>query len=133
MSVLSFNNVGVNQYQGFYELSVGVDKVPNELFCWEEERKNTLSKINQKYTQFLSEKIQYVCVSDAHTHTERLVFVAIPINKNKTEFSIVSLLHIDGKMTFMSFGGDSGAVYQDAVYLRRIASANKMKFNLSGE
>jgi hypothetical protein len=64
--------------------------------------------------------IDIVCVSDAHTHTERLVFAAIPHNGTYARTQV----QIDGAHTMMIHGGDSKSCKPDAVYLRRLASLN---------
>ena len=68
-----------------------------------------------------------VCVSDAHTHTERLVFPAIAVKDKSTgevDLKFVGY-HIDGKHTFMIDGGDERDVYRDETYLHRLRIANK--------
>jgi hypothetical protein len=70
----------------------------------------------------LSESINKVCVSDANTHIERLVFVAFSV-RNKTTGEI-TFAHrcdrIDGKWTFKICGGDPDSVYDDRVYIRHL-------------
>jgi len=64
--------------------------------------------------------IDLVCVSDAHTHTERLVFAGIAYNGTYARTKV----QIDGAHTMMIHGGDSAMVKPDHVYLRRLASLN---------
>lgn len=79
----------------------------------------------------MEDGIDIICVSDATTHTERLVFAGIRAKSNiLNECFVFSFLQIDGKMTFMTSGGDKDSVYSDEVYLRRIASCNNMNFKL---
>lgn len=130
MKELIFRKVDENTYQRFYALSTPVVKAPNQGFVWENEKKYIESRLKEKYKPFLTEKIEYVCVSDAHTHIERLLFAAMPLDANKTEFSRMSGTQMDGKHTFMIHGGDSRDVHPDYVYLRRLASANGMTFKM---
>ena len=75
----------------------------------------------------ISESVDKVCISDAHTHVERLVFPAFFIREKATGEKI--LTHrcnmIDGVMTMMTRGGDWDAVYPDEVYLRHLRMMNR--------
>ena len=113
--------------QRFYKLDTPVTIAPNPNFEWERERASFKKRIKQEYRHFLGEKIEYVCVSDAHTHIERLLFVAMPINEDATEFACLAGLQLDGKHTLMISGGDPKHVHPDEVYLRRLAKANKQE------
>lgn len=64
--------------------------------------------------------IDIVCVSDAHTHTERLVFAGVAYNGTYARTKV----QIDGAHTMLIHGGDSKMVKPDHVYLRRLASLN---------
>lgn len=74
----------------------------------------------------LTEGIDKVCVSDAHTHIERLVFPAFNVREIGT--GDVRVCHrtnaIAGHHTFMIHGGNSESVKPDAVYLRAIMRLN---------
>jgi len=122
-----FKKVYENQYQRFYSLSRPVTKAPRHGYDWEKEKEYNIKRLKEQYKRFHTESIEYVAVSDAHTHIERLLFVAMPINDDKTQFSCLSGGHLDGKHTFMIHGGNSRAVHPDKVYLRRLASANGFK------
>lgn len=67
-----------------------------------------------------------ICVSDAHTHTERLVFGAIQWDEIEIGRTRVQ---VDGAMTMSIHGGDSSSVKPDYVYIRRLAKMNGFKFN----
>ena len=123
---LEFTKVGENSNQRFYKLSIAVEKVPNPDFNWEKEKDNFHKRVKKEYKDLLTEKIQYVCVSDAHTHVERLLFLAIYAPK-EDEFYCVTSIQLDGKHTMMIHGGSSRDVHPDEVYLRRLASANSFK------
>jgi hypothetical protein len=75
---------------------------------------------------------QYICVSDAHTHIERLVF---PVRfaegfgeddlRNGVKACLIKdLVQIDGEWTMMIHGGDPDAVYEHEYYLDRLVAAN---------
>jgi hypothetical protein len=132
MKKLSFKKVGDNGRQRFYQLSQPVTKVCYEGFDWEKEREYSVTRLKEQYKELLPDVIEYVAVSDAHTHVERLVFVAMPLNKEKTNFSIASSLHIDGKHTMMIHGGSYRHVHPDEVYLRRLARVNGFTFEMEG-
>jgi hypothetical protein len=71
----------------------------------------------------------YVVVSDANTHIERLVFPAWEINPVRSDMPVIFIRDtIAGVNTFMIHGGDSRAVKPDKVYLRMLARANGFKF-----
>ena len=74
----------------------------------------------------VSESIDKICVSDAHTHTERLVFPVFNIrNKQSGEVMPIHRCNkIDGRWTFMTHGGDSESVYPDEVYIRHLKKVN---------
>lgn len=120
MKTLQFTKVHENHHQRFYKLSEPVTKAPNDRFIWEIEL--DIIKGTTKPECLINENgVEYVCVSDATTHVERLAFCAAPY---KDIYAIVSFMDMDGKHTFMSYGGDSKDVHSDEVYLRRIASVN---------
>jgi len=64
--------------------------------------------------------VDIICISDAHTHTERLAFIGIAYNGAYARTKV----QIDGAHTMMIHGGDDRMVKPDQVYLRRLASLN---------
>ena len=92
------------------------------------------NRIKPKYKHLLAgmeSGIDIICISDATTHIERLVFAGIRAKSSiPNECFMFSFLQIDGKHTFMTSGGNIDSVYPDEVYLRRIASCNNMNFKL---
>lgn len=125
-----------NPYQRFYKLTPAVSKVK----CYGEVKtvKEAIAEdlpLYRKDTDFykkLSEmdEMEFVCISDAHTHTERLAFIAAQYNHDvHGESYDRTRVQIDGEHTMMIHGGDPSAVYPDHVYLRRVASLNGMIFN----
>ena len=118
--------------QRFYELSqpitVGWDECRGHFDIAESERNacNGLRKKYQHYIAQVDDGIRVVCISDAFTHIERIVFTAYKMDDGK--YRILTGVAIDGKMTMMIYGGDSRAVYKDEVYLRHLAMINRLKW-----
>lgn len=86
-------------------------------------------RLKPKYQYLLegaSDEWDVLCISDAHTHIERLVFLGFYEDDEKC--GMLSSSHIHGKMTMMIHGGNSHEVYSDAVYLRRLATMNGYRF-----
>lgn len=67
-----------------------------------------------------------ICVSDARTHIERLVFAAEKIPSGYANLGI----HIDGCHTMRMYGSDSDKVYADEVYLRHLGMVNGVQIVL---
>lgn len=119
-----------NNTQRFYRLNTKIKKVPNESHNYEDEFEYRLKQIKPEYEEELkeySEGSNIYCISDAHTHTERLAFIGVKIKDNYGRFA----LHADGKITMMIHGGNNRDVHPDKVYLRRLAKANNMKLVLN--
>lgn len=95
------------------------------------EKSVTDTEFKKEY-KFLSEAavggVNVVCISDAHTHIERIVFAGFMYKKNgEVQYSRYRTA-IDGKNTFMRDGGDYSAVYEPGVYLRHLARLNGFTF-----
>ena len=115
--------------QRFYELSEPIFDAPNKLLSIEQLLKEAKGCLKPEFKHLIAENQQswdMICISDAHTHIERLVFLGICFEQNK--YARLNSLQIDGKYTIMIHGGNPDAVYDDKVYLRRIAMANKLIF-----
>ena len=123
-----------NQHQRFYGISKKLKKFPYKNWDFDTELAYSSNRINPEYKHLLEgieDGIDIICVSDATTHTERLVFAGIRAKSNiPNECFVFSFLQIDGKHTFMTSGGNINSVYPDEVYLRRIASCNNMNLKL---
>ena len=130
METLEVKLVHINQDQRFYKLNHKLKIFPNKSFNYDKEFEYQNAKIRDEYKGIIDNiknGTDIICISDAHTHIERLAFPGIEFNiGNGTEYGRFSL-HCDGKHTFMIYGGNTNAVYPDEVYLRRIASVNNMK------
>jgi hypothetical protein len=75
----------------------------------------------------LSDGVDKICISDAHTHTERLVFPAFYVrNKNTGEKRVYHRCNqIAGELTMMINGGDPSTVRDHKVYVRWLRRLNK--------
>ena len=82
-----------------------------------------------EFAEDISESIDKICISDAHTHTERLVFpVFMCRNKETGEEGLTwRCNNIAGRLTMMIHGGDSKAVYPDRVYIRYLRIIQNLK------
>ena len=69
-----------------------------------------------------------VCVSDAYTHIERLVFIG---EKYPSGYGNTGV-QIDGSHTMRMYGGDKRYVYPDEVYLRHLGMVNGVRIVLDG-
>jgi len=117
-----------NNSQRFYQLDFNVSKTSGsprtikQLFEFEP------LKFNPGYelAEDVSESINKICISDAHTHTERLVFPAFNV-RNKETSEIYTDFRCDtiaGHWTFITNGGDDSFVYDDKVYIRYLKILN---------
>jgi hypothetical protein len=123
---MNFKLVHQTDRQRFYESDVEITKFPNERFDLEEEVAYGKSRLKEG-VEMLNEKVFVVCISDAITHLERLVFAATTYKLSNDEviYAPISMLQIDGSHTMMIHGGDASSMKPDEVYLRRIKMFNK--------
>ena len=106
-------------------------------------RKSTIKKIFEadpiklveKYelAEDVSESIDKICVSDAHSHHERLVFPVFRVrNKETGEISHAHRCNnIEGYQTMMIHGGDYTSMKEDNVYIRKLRMLNKKEQDAS--
>lgn len=122
---MKFTLVGENRKQRMYKSDVEITKFPNNRFDWDKEIELSRPRLKQG-ASMLEDKCFYVVVSDAHTHTERLVFAGMRYELPNGEETIgpVSMLQITGRHTMMIHGGDPYSIRPDEVYLRQIAILN---------
>ena len=83
----------------------------------------------------IPDSFDYVVVSDAHTHLERLAFAGFSYDSkvNDGRPALFKCDTIAGVNTFMIHGGDSRAVKPDEVYLRMISKANGFQYKKSNK
>ena len=113
----------------FYKLSSPVEKCANGLTTIKEELEYTRERLKEKYKNIIphgAANWDIICISDAHTHLERLVFLGCKSKDGR--YLILNSRHLDGVQTMMIHGGSRDKMYPDKVYLRRLASANGYKF-----
>lgn len=113
-----------------YEVSEPIKKGISDLFG-----ETTIDKIIESYRDSLTEEykegilerlgkgVNYVAISDARTHIERLAFPAFKFNPPNYPYGFLGA-EIAGKHTMMIYGGDERSIYPDLVYLRRLAQIN---------
>lgn len=115
--------------QRFYQLNKVLKKFPNPNFDYDKEFEWECSRIKEEHKDIidhLKDGTNIVCISDAHTHIERLCFPGFIFELDgKKDYGRFSL-QCDGKHTFMIHGGNLRDVHPDEVYLRRIASVNNL-------
>ena len=121
--------VETTNYQRFYELSEPIYKgrrfgsdvdIIREL----EECKERMDPAYKRIIR--TDGCHIICVSDAFTHIERLVFVGEKFTSGYGSIGI----HIDGSHTIRIHGGDERYVYPDEVYLRHLGIINGVKINI---
>jgi len=73
--------------------------------------------------------INKVCVSDAHTHVERLVFPVLSVGDKNTgkEGLFIWYIDIDGYITRMDGDDNWNTVHPDEVYLRHLKLINRRR------
>lgn len=118
---ITFTKVWETSRQSFYKCSPAITKGANSFFDWEREKSYFNEVLKLEYRGLLTEEIEYVCISDAHTHIERLVFPAIKTDKS---YAALTGVHMAGTMTFMIEGGDIDSIQEHTHYLGELADAN---------
>lgn len=115
--------------QRFYEASLPLTKSAG--MCKDIHLKDSMLKernnMKEEYRHLIDDNIEglnLICISDAHTHTERLVFAGVKVNNEYGRLG----LQIDGKHTFMIDGGNDDSVYDDKIYLRHLSKLSGYKF-----
>ena len=121
---LVFKNAKQRYYQLNHKLTVGCTKYHNDLL---ESLKEATTRVKDEYKHIVPEGgVDLICISDARSHIERLVFAAVVYDNGK--YGRLSPV-LDGVNTMMIHGGDSRCVYSPEVYLRRLAKANGYVFD----
>lgn len=126
-----------NRTQRFYELSEPITKgirFKDEVNIIEEMQDDCNRRIKEEYRKYVpKDGCHLLCVSDAHTHIERLVFAAFKYLKDGVYEYCPLPTQIDGKHTFMIDGGNINSVYADEVYIRHLGRINGMSISLIKE
>ena len=120
--------INQTEYQRFYQLDFkifryGNDKTIRDLFFKEPPKFNDGYELAEDIVEYIDK----ICVSDAHTHIERICFPAFNVRNIKTGDIFVShrVEAICGCWTLLTHGGDRNAVYPDAVYIRKLRMWNR--------
>jgi len=74
----------------------------------------------------VSKSTNIICISDANTHIERLVFAGFLAKNKETGEEVYSCSHtpIGGQITMLIHGGDIDSVHDDEVYIRHLRMLN---------
>ena len=123
--------------QRVYQLSMPIAKGYNRLQGYENDVVEALNYIRKRlrpeYIDIIKEvtEVTHIVISDAKTHSERLVFPAMPYTDlDGTVRYHFSMDQIEGCHTMMIHGGDETSVKPDYVYIRLLANRNGYKFTL---
>ena len=112
--------------QRYYELSEPITKgyrFSGEVIDIPTEQLKNKSNVKDEYRKFLHfDGAHVICISDATTHVERIVFAAEKFGDNYGRIR----LQIDGIITMIIHGGDSRTIHDDKVYLRHLGMLNKV-------
>lgn len=82
----------------------------------------------EEFKQYVKDGYDVIIVSDANSHTERLVFAGIEYYKNGEHEYGRSRVVVGGKNTFMISGGDPKTIHSVEVYVRRLAQINGLEY-----
>lgn len=137
---LKFKKVAVkDKRQTFYELSEPITKAPNKNWNLNEELNYSKHRLKKEYRKYVpNDSINIICISDAHTHTERLVFPGClikhtketPTLSEKDVYHCLIGLSMDGVNTMLIHGGDISTIHEPEYYLKRIAESNNMNYEI---
>lgn len=122
-----------NNTQRYYELSFPIYKgrrFGNDVDIVAELEECKEKRMMLEYKHLLrTDGCHIICISDAYTHIERLVFVGekFPLGYGRTS------IQIDGSHTMRIHGGDERYVYPDEVYLRHLGMINGVQIILDTE
>lgn len=116
-------------YKLNHKLTVGFSPVGEKIDLIEKLKYSKEKEFKPEYKYLCpTDGFDVICVSDATTHFERLVFGAITWSDGEVDRTRIQ---IDGCHTFMIHGGDISKMKPDYVYLRRLAKINGLQFNLA--
>lgn len=130
MEILTAQLIQTDMRQRFYKLNHKLTKGISSLLGKEVDILESLKTENFKpeYQHLCPDGgVDIICVSDAHTHKERLVFGAF-IDKEDGKCGRINT-QIDGCHTMMIHGGDATSMKPDYVYIRRLAKLNGYQFH----
>lgn len=123
-------NGGHRFYKFSLPLTMGRADFDKEPRSFESDFAEYRKRIAEQYQQFVPVRdFDIVCVSDAHTHLERLVFVGMEYHDAEdVKYNCIIHAQIGGEHTLMIGGGSRQSMRNDVVYLRRLAQINGYNF-----
>lgn len=132
MKKLTAKLVFESERQRFYKLDHKITKgtsYGSEVDIISEMDRVRKNMVKPEYEEMIpTDGCDIVCLSDAHTHTERLAFCGGMVVENGKEIYGRLSIQIDGITTMIIHGGDHKSVKPDRVYLRRLAKLNGFQF-----
>ena len=85
-------------------------------------------RVKDEYKYLMpTDGVDLIAVSDARTHTERLVFPAFQFDNGTYGHSMIN---IEGQHSMMIHGGDERTIRTDYVYIRLLAKLNGLTFHM---
>lgn len=87
--------------------------------------RNELKGKNIKYYKHVPSECNVICISDARSHDERIVFAAMIVKGKPT---LITSIQIEGEWTSMFYGGDITTVEEPHIYIDRLAKLNGLTF-----
>ena len=129
MKEITFKKVHDSGKQRFYECNQPLLKGKSTFIDIDITEEMAKAKENTKdeYKQFIPTECKMICISDATSHAERLVFTACKYkDDNEWKYGRLSA-QIGGTHTMMIHGGDVTSMKDDVVYMRILAKLNGYK------
>lgn len=118
---IKFTLVKEESNRKYYQCSELLVKSANKFDIIKDIINSFIERLEDGYSKYVNPNgLEYICISDAHTHTERLVFPAFKLE----DTLLINHLHIAGDMTMMICGGDDSLVYEPEHYFKQLAEAN---------
>ena len=124
-AVMTARLVGKHRDQRFYKLSALIQN--GSSYSVKDVVDNCRQRLKPEYLDMANKGAvigwDTICISDAHTHTERLVFMGCYSEKYQ-EYGRFGSLHLGGIHTMMTHGGSTEHVFPDEHYLQELADLN---------
>lgn len=124
MKTIEFKLIQDKGLQKFYKsseiLTKGLNRLTGKPYVFDKETE--CGGLKEEFKHLVREEgFDIVCISDAHTHAEKLAFIAIQGDDGDC-FRLRG--KIEGLHTMMIHGGDIDSCWDDEKYLRLIARHN---------
>lgn len=121
---VTFTLIEKRGLQSFYKssskLTRGLDRLMSTPTVWD--LKDVTKRVKSEYLElFPSDGFEVICISNAHTHSEKLAFAGIYYHDGSPGRT---QMQIEGIHTMSIYGGDISACWEDEKYLRLIARHN---------